>query len=125
MAERRILFSLAVTYDTPTRKLELIPELLQEIIEDQKLTRFERAHFQRFGDSALQFEIVYWVLSPDYGTYMDIQQAINLAIIRAFDREGIAFAEPMKTVLVLESEERLGAMSTGQPPRLRPSASRQ
>lgn len=49
MAERRVVFSLAVTYDTPTKTLERIPALLQDIIERQESTRFERAHFQRLG----------------------------------------------------------------------------
>ena len=120
-----MVFSLAVTYDTPTKTLERIPALLQDIIERQKRTRFERAHFQRLGDSALLFEIVYWVLSPDYRVYMDIQQAVNLEILGAFDREGIAFAEPTKTVLVLESKEKLGVTGTARPARLRATTGRQ
>jgi small-conductance mechanosensitive channel len=120
-----VVFSLAVTYDTPTKTLERIPALLQDIIERQKRTRFERAHFQRLGDSALLFEIVYWVLSPDYRAYMDIQQEINLEILRTFDREGIVFAEPTKTVLVLESKEKLGVTGTAQLARLRATAGRQ
>lgn len=125
MAERRVVFSLAVTYDTPTKTLERIPALLQDIIEGQESTRFERAHFQRLGDSALLFEIVYWVLSPDYRVYMDIQQAVNLEILGAFDREGIAFADPTKTVLVLEFKEKLGVTGTAQPARLRATTGRQ
>ena len=125
MAERRVVLSLAVTYDTPTKTLERIPALLQDIIERQESTRFERAHFQRLGDSALLFEIVYWVLSPDYRVYMDIQQAVNLEILGAFDREGIAFAEPTKTVLVLESKEKLGVTGTARPARLRATTGRQ
>ncbi|MGH6865797.1 MAG: mechanosensitive ion channel family protein, partial [Methyloceanibacter sp.] len=69
MAERRVLFGLAVTYDTPQAKLERIPTLLKEIVESRELTRFDRAHFCGFGDMALNFEIVYWVLSPEYNTY--------------------------------------------------------
>ena len=125
MAERRVVFSLAVTYDTPTKTLERIPALLQDIIERQKRTRFERAHFQRLGDSALLFEIVYWVLSPDYRVYMDIQQAVNLEILGAFDREGIAFAEPTKTMLVLESKEKLGVTGTARPARQRATTGKQ
>jgi small-conductance mechanosensitive channel len=62
--------------------------------------RFDRCHFHAFGDYALQVETVYYVLVPDYNVYMDIQQAINLAIVRVFEKEGIEFAFPTQTLYV-------------------------
>ena len=100
MQERRILFSLGVAYDTPADKLERIPDMVQEIVEMQEYTRFDRAHFARFGDSTLDFEIVYYMRTPDYRTFMDIQQTINLALFRRFEEEGIQFAFPTRTVHV-------------------------
>lgn len=44
------------------------------------MVKFDRAHWVSFGPSSLNFEIVYMVLSSDYNTYMDIQQAINIRI---------------------------------------------
>ena len=114
MTERRVVISLAVTYDTPTKTLERIPA-----------SSVRRVPGSSARISALLFEIVYWVLSPDYRAYMDIQQEINLEILRTFDREGIAFAEPTKTVLFLESKEKLDVTGTAQPARLRATASRQ
>jgi small-conductance mechanosensitive channel len=98
MAERRVLFTIGVTYQTPYEKVEKLPGLLAEIVEAQPQVRFDRAHFQAYGDSALIFEVVYWVLAPDYNLYMDIQQAINLAIYRRLEQEGIGFAYPTRTV---------------------------
>ena len=46
------------------------------------------------------FETVYYVLSPDYNTYMDIQQAINLQIFEKFGETGIEFAYPTQTLYV-------------------------
>jgi small-conductance mechanosensitive channel len=100
MFERRITFSLGVTYQTPHAKLAAIPEMIRTIVEDQAMTRFDRAHFKEYGDFALKFEIVYYVLVPDYNTYMDIQQAINLAIYERFEKEGIEFAYPTQTLYV-------------------------
>ena len=100
MQERRIVFSLGVAYDTPAEKLERIPDTIQEIVGKQEHTRFDRAHFARFGDSTLDFEIVYYMRTPDYMTFMDIQQAINLALFRRFEEEGIEFAFPTRTVHV-------------------------
>jgi small-conductance mechanosensitive channel len=59
MGERRVVFSFCVTYQTPYAKLRMIPELIQNIIEANPDTRFDRAHFRAFGDSALNFEVVY------------------------------------------------------------------
>ena len=100
MNDRRILFTLGVVYDTPYEKLEKIPDILNEIITDEPKTRFDRAHFNSYGDFSLNFEIVYYVLSPDYIDYMNAQQSINLAIFKRFTEEGIEFAYPTQTLYV-------------------------
>ncbi len=98
MHERRIVVAIGVPYDTPADKLERVPGMLKEIIQAQNDARFDRAHFRSFGQSALELEIVYWVLNSDYTFYMDIQQAINFAILRTFRAEGIGFAFPTRTL---------------------------
>ncbi|MDJ0760589.1 MAG: mechanosensitive ion channel family protein [Woeseiaceae bacterium] len=98
MFERRVVFSIGVTYQTSAEKLEQIPVIIREAIESQEKVRFDRAHFQRYGDFALIFEAVYYVISPDYTEYMDIQQAINLNIFRRFEDEHIDFAYPTQTL---------------------------
>jgi len=100
MNERRVLFTLGMTYQTPAEKLERIPGMIQEIIEAQEQVRFDRAHFASYGDFSLNFEIVYWVLDRDYALYMDIQQEINLALYRKFEEEGIEFAYPTQTLFI-------------------------
>jgi small-conductance mechanosensitive channel len=100
MYERRVVFSVGVTYQTPLEKLENIPALLRAAVERRKQTRFDRAHFKAYGDFALTFEVVYYVLSPDYNLYMDTQQAINLEVYRRFGEEHIEFAYPTQTVFL-------------------------
>lgn len=100
MNQRRVVFSLGVTYQTPADKLAKIPEMIQEAVEAQKQVRFDRSHFAEYGDSALSFETVYYVELADYATHMDIRQAINLAIFKRFAAEGIEFAYPTQTLFV-------------------------
>lgn len=107
MEERRIAFNFGVTYQTPAEKVEKIGESVKEIIEDMEKVRFDRAHFTKFGDSSLDFEVVYYVLTPDYNEYMDIQQEMNLKIMRAFEKEGIEFAYPTRT-LYMHNENKGG-----------------
>lgn len=100
MEQRRITFALGVTYDTSADQLEEISGLIRQAIQAQFDTRFDRAHFKSFGASSLDFEAVYYVLKPDFNVYMDIQQAINLFLVRAFAERGIEFAFPTQTLHV-------------------------
>jgi len=100
MTERRVVFSVGVTYQTSHQQLTTIGTTIRTIIESQPGVRFDRAHFKEFGDSALVFEVVYYLLDPDYNLYMDIQQTINLELFRQFEAEGISFAYPTQTLFL-------------------------
>jgi len=100
MRERRILFGVGVTYQTPKAKLERIPGMLRQAVEAVERTRFDRSHFKAFGPSSLDFETVYYVQVPEYAAYMDAQQKINLAIVERFEAEGIEFAYPTQTIFL-------------------------
>ncbi|MEE8547156.1 MAG: mechanosensitive ion channel domain-containing protein, partial [bacterium] len=100
MKERRVVFGLGVTYQTTSEKVEAIPGIIREIVEALEMTRFDRTHFKRFGDSSLDFEVVYYVKDRDYALYMDIQQQINLEIMKQFETAGIEFAYPTQTLFV-------------------------
>ena len=102
MYERRVVFSIGVIYQTPYGKLKKIPEIIQNIIETQGQTRFDRTHFKDYGPYSLNFEIVYWVENPDYNLYMDIQQKINLEIFKQFEDEKIEFAYPSQSLYINE-----------------------
>jgi small-conductance mechanosensitive channel len=98
MYERRVVFSIGVLYQTPVEQVEKIPSMIRDIIEHQNQVRFDRAHFKEYGEYSLNFEVVYWIQNPDYNVYMDIQQAINIALYKRFDKAGIEFAYPTQTL---------------------------
>ena len=100
MYERRVVFGFGVVYQTRYEQLSEIPGMVKAIIEAQENTRFDRAHFKAYGDSSLDFEVVYYVLVPDYIAYMDIQQAINLALFKQFEEKSVDFAYPTRTLYV-------------------------
>lgn len=104
MQERRIPFTFGVIYQTTPDQLEKIPPCIKEIIEGIEGTRFDRAHFKSFGESSYDFEVVYYINTPDYNAFMDTQQRINLAMCRAFERMGIDFAYPTRTIYMAGSE---------------------
>lgn len=115
MRERRVLFSIGVVYQTPPDKVRAIPGLIRELIGKQENTRFERCHFNSFGDSSLGFETVYWMTVPDYNIFMDTQQAIYLELLERFEHEGIEFAYPTRTLFIEPLEANSGKQnSTGK-----------
>jgi small-conductance mechanosensitive channel len=100
MARRRVVFSIDVEYGTALGTLRKIPALLKSIVEEHKMITFDRAHFATYKDWSLRFEVVYFVLSPDFNIYMDIQQTINFRIYEEFEKQQIAFAFPTQSLVV-------------------------
>jgi small-conductance mechanosensitive channel len=98
MYERRIVFTIGVTYETPREKLEQIPQIISEAVERQEHTRLDRTHWKGFGNFSLDFETVYFVTVPEYAVYMDVQQAINHEVFQRFEEEGIDFAYPTQMI---------------------------
>ena len=110
MARRRVVFTIDVEYRTPLDVLKKIPAMLRSAVERQELITFDRAHFASYKDWSLRFEIVYYVETPDFNRYMDIQQNINFAIHEMFEREKIDFAYPTQS-LVLKNQTDTGIVS--------------
>ncbi len=100
MRKRRIAFTVGVTYGTPSSKMKKIPQVIKEIIKKVDLAEPDRVHFKSFGDFSLNFEIVYYLNSPDYNVYMDVQQEINLAIKEKFEKMGVEIAFPTQTIFL-------------------------
>jgi small-conductance mechanosensitive channel len=92
--ERRISFEIGIVYETPREKVAELPGIIEAAIRAQPKTRFDRAHFARFGDFALVYEAIYFVLDAAYNVSMDTQQAINLQLLAEFEKHGIEFAYP-------------------------------
>lgn len=103
MQERRIAFQFGITYETPHEKVKEIPKMVEEIFGSVTGGRLDRAHFTTYGDSALIFDVVFYVESSDYNEYLDIQQKINFELMGRFASEGIEFAYPTQTLYVKQT----------------------
>lgn len=112
MYERRVVLEIGVTYQTPIEQLRAIPEVVRGVVEDRpegQEVRFDRSHMSTLGSSAIVFETVYYVLSPDHAVHMDIKQDIFLRVHEAFAERGVDFAYPTQTVFL----ERGASMQDG------------
>lgn len=98
MTERCVQINFGVAHNTPAEVLAALPAEVREIVTQQQPVRFDRAHFKAISATSLDFEVVYFVLDPGYIVYMNIQQAINLDLVRHFEQRGIRLAMPSQTV---------------------------
>lgn len=98
MQERRIVTQFGVTYETEQHHLKDIPGIVTRIFEALDGGRLDRVHFTTFGDSALIFEVVYYVESSDYAQFLAIQQSFNFDLMERFAELGIEFAYPTQTI---------------------------
>ena len=94
---RRIVLTLGVIYQTPTDTLEQIPEMVRAIVEGHDKCTVVRIGMTGFGASSLDFELQFDVHSEQYNEVFDTRGKVCLAILAAFNREGIEFAYPTQT----------------------------
>ncbi len=100
MQERRVVFRMGVTYQTPLAQLKELAAKIRAVVESDKMARFDRCHFVGFGDSSLDFETVYFVKSAEYNDYADLHQRICLKIMDLMENEKIEFAYPTRTLFL-------------------------
>lgn len=100
MQRRRVVFVFRVAYQTPAEQVKEIPEFVREIIKSKDIAEFDRVHLRSFDEWCMTYEAVYYVQSADYNVFMDTQQAINFEILDEFERRGIQFAYPTRTVFL-------------------------
>ncbi|MDR2147224.1 MAG: mechanosensitive ion channel family protein [Tannerella sp.] len=105
---RRVVTELGLTYDTSAEKmqeaidiLKYIPEKISEI-NGQDIT----AVFTNFGDSALTVTYIYFI-NPGAGIY-ETRSKVNFEILKAFNRAGLNFAFPSRTLYIAGNREDLG-----------------
>lgn len=100
LQERRVVQIFGVTYSTTPDKMRKIPAWIREITNAYKELRFERCHLSELAAYSINFELVIWVLSPDYTTHMDLKERLLLDIFNKFQTENIDFAFPTQTIFL-------------------------
>ena len=111
---RRVAFKLSVALDTPAPKAGWVAGMLRTVIEGREGIQFDRAHLQRIGESALEYEVVYIVQRADYGFHMDAQQDILLQIMQRLEEAGIHYGMP-RTLLEQVAGNGNDATATARP----------
>lgn len=98
MQERRISSQFGITYETPQDKVKMVAGVVERIFEDISGCHLDRVHFTTFADSALLFEVVYFIESSEYVDFLNAQQQFNFTLMERFAEIGIEFAYPTQTI---------------------------
>jgi MscS family membrane protein len=117
-ANIRTLMNIGITYDTPTEKLKRALQILEEIYRSHPMTMDVWISFNKFGDSALNIQVIHWWKSTDQKVYLAGMQQLNLRIKERFDQEGIDFAFPTQTLHVKQGDRPFVPAETEQHPLL-------
>jgi MscS family membrane protein len=97
--------NITITYDSgergAKRAVEIIKEVLAGVPEiNTDPERPPRVYFSDFNDWSLNIYMSYWVKPPDYWLYHQVNERVNLEIMKRFEAEKIEFAFPSQTLYV-------------------------
>ncbi len=94
---RKVKIDLGLTYNTTPEKMERAMEILATINTENPNTNAKTTiAFNAFGDSAMNIMFIYYITKN--ADIANTQTAINMAILRGFNAEGLEFAYPSQTL---------------------------
>ncbi len=99
---RRVNFTLGLEYKATAEQMENAVNTLRELLgANNNISEEGRmVFFSDFGESSLNLLISYFIKTTDYQEYLRIRQDVNLAMMRALERLGLAVALPTRTLRI-------------------------
>ena len=97
--------NLTITYDSGHSKAKRAVEIIKKVLADVPELNTDpdhppRVYFSDFNDWSLNIYMSYWVKPADYWLYHQVNEKINLEIMKRFEAEQIEFAFPSQTLYV-------------------------
>ena len=97
--------NITITYDAGHKKAARAVEIIKNILADvpeinTNTDRPPRVYFSDFNDWSLNIYMTYWVKPPDYWLYNEVNERVNLEMMKRFEAEQIEFAFPTQTLYV-------------------------
>lgn len=98
--QRRVSFTLGVTYETSSEKVQKVVDDIRDMLVDHPSVANDiiLVNFENFGDSALEIKVYYFTLSSALLEYMEIREDVNLRIMELLKAEDVDVAFPSMTV---------------------------
>jgi len=97
--------NITITYGSGHTKAKRAVEIIKEVLADVPEVNTDpekppRVYFNEFNDWSLNIYMSYWVKPPDYWLYQQVNERVNLEIMKRFEAEKIEFAFPSQTLYV-------------------------
>ena len=97
--------NITITYGSGHTKAKRAVEIIKEILADIPEVNADpehppRVYFSDFNDWSLNIYMSYWVKPADYWLYHEVNQRVNLEMMKRFEAEQIEFAFPSQTLYV-------------------------
>lgn len=97
--------NITITYDSGHQKakkaVEIIKKILSEVSQVNNVQgKPPRVYFSDFNDWSLNIYMSYWVKPADYWLFHEVNERVNLEMMKRFEAEGIEFAFPSQTLYV-------------------------
>jgi len=97
--------NVTITYDSGHTKAKRAVEIIKEVLAGVPQLNTDpekppRVYFSDFNDWSLNIYMSYWVRPPDYWLYHQVNEQVNLEIMKRFEAEQIEFAFPSQTLYV-------------------------
>jgi len=101
----RRISNITITYDCGYTKAKRAVEIIKDVLAGVPQLNTDpenppRVYFSDFNDWSLNIYMSYWVRPPDYWLYHQVNEQVNLEIMRQFEAEQIEFAFPTQTLYV-------------------------
>ncbi len=103
MSERRVAFEIPVAHDTPVATLRALPDAVREVIDASPRARFLRCNLLGPTESALRYEVVYFVRAPELDVYAQVQHGIMIALMERFRELGLQFPTPAQVPMPIKA----------------------
>jgi MscS family membrane protein len=100
-ALRRVRFTIGLTYTTSPEQLQKVTGEIKSLLQNHAMIGENVAvHFRDFNSSSLDILVNYFILSPEYEKYLQVNEEINLKIMDIVERNGCAFAFPSTSLYI-------------------------
>lgn len=98
MKEWRGEIPLGVTYATAPEDLDGVKELVEAVVSDHEGARLDRVNAVKFGDSGIEFEIVFYSATENYNTHLETLHSLITKLKQRLEERDIEIAFPTHTV---------------------------
>jgi len=97
--------NITITYDSGRTKAKGAVEIIKDVLADIPQINTDpekppRVYFNEFNDWSLNIYMSYWVKPADYWLYQQVNERVNLEIMKRFEDYKIEFAFPTQTLYV-------------------------